>query len=408
MTGIVGWYILIFLHFLENYQFVLAAGNGSVVVTFHNIHNILNSNELVLLSFYTDWCRFSQLLQPVFEEAATEIHREFPEPGRVVLGRVDCDEEEDVANRFDITKYPTLKVARNGFVANKEYRGQRSVQAFVKFVEKELSDPIKEFTSIRVLKRAEAGDGLVVGYFENKLHPEYDTYRRAASLLRYECRYMAGFGNFTINLRPPGKNLLIFRADASTANHRDYYSEYSGNMTDFKDVANWIEEKCKPLVRELTFDNAEEFSEEGLPFVILFYNKHDMGPIQEFKAVVQSVLAKEKRVNFLSANGKLFIHPLFHMGKTLNDLPLIAIDSFRHMYSFPRFEDIHQPGKLQEFINDLFSGKLHIDFHRALEENEVKKIDPEHFPPVAHESKFKELLPSKHRYTLINRTRDEL
>ncbi|XP_017104246.2 endoplasmic reticulum resident protein 44 [Drosophila bipectinata] len=408
MAGFVGWYILVLFLFLKKSQVVLAAGNGSVVVTFHNIHEILNSNELVLLSFYTNWCRFSQLLQPIFEAAAREVHRKFPEPGRVVFGRVECEEEEDVSNMFDITKYPTLKVARHGFVSNKEYRGQRSVEAFVQYVEKELSDPIKEFTSIPELNSAEGGEGLVVGYFENKLHPEYDNFRKAASLLRYDCKYVVGFGNITENLRPPKQNLIIFRADASTANHREYYSEYSGNMNDFRDLVHWIREKCKPLVRELTFDNAEEFSEEGLPFVILFYNEDDTGPIQEFKAVVHKVLADEKRVNFLSANGKLFIHPLYHIDKTLEDLPLIAIDSFRHMYSFPRFEDIHQPGKLQQFINDLFSGKLHIDFHRAFEENEVKNIDPEDFPPVPHESKFKELLPSKHRYTLINRSRDEL
>lgn len=51
-----------------------------------------------------------------------------------------------ISSRFHITKYPTLKVIRNGQPAKREYRGDRSVDSFVKFVEKQLEDPIKEFT----------------------------------------------------------------------------------------------------------------------------------------------------------------------------------------------------------------------------------------------------------------------
>jgi len=40
-------------------------------------------------------------------------------------------------------------------------------------------------------------------------------------------------------------------------------------------------------------------------------------------------------VNFLVANGMKFTHPLHHLSKTANDLPVLAIDSFRHMYVWP-------------------------------------------------------------------------
>lgn len=39
-------------------------------------------------------------------------------------------------------------------------------------------------------------------------------------------------------------------------------------------------------------------------------------------------------VNALTADGIKFAHPLHHLGKSANDLPLIAIDSFKHMYLF--------------------------------------------------------------------------
>lgn len=64
-------------------------------------------------------------------------------------------------------------------------------------------------------------------------------------------------------------------------------------------------------------------------------------------------------VNFLIADGDRFAHPLHHLGKSQSDLPLIAIDSFRHMYLFPNFKDMYQPGKVKTFLADLYSGKLH-------------------------------------------------
>jgi len=39
------------------------------------------------------------------------------------MGKVDCDKESSVASRFHITKYPTLKIIRNGQPTKREYRG---------------------------------------------------------------------------------------------------------------------------------------------------------------------------------------------------------------------------------------------------------------------------------------------
>lgn len=50
-------------------------------------------NELVFINFYAQWCRFSNLLAPIFDKAADKIRAEFPEPGRVVMAKVDCDQE---------------------------------------------------------------------------------------------------------------------------------------------------------------------------------------------------------------------------------------------------------------------------------------------------------------------------
>ncbi len=131
----------------------------------------------------------------------------------------------------------------------------------------------------------------------------------------------------------------------------------------YDELSIWASDKCTPLVREITFENAEELTEEGLPFLILFHHPDDNESIKKFTDVVQNQLLEDKRktialllistktsnfcaliilenVNFLIADGIKFAHPLHHLGKSKEDLPLIAIDSFRHMYLFPKYEDM--------------------------------------------------------------------
>ena len=57
----------------------------------------------------------------------------------------------------------------------------------------------------------------------------------------------------------------------------------------------WASDKCTPLVREITFENAEELTEEGLPFLILFYAPGDDDAIKRYNDIVQRELLGDKR-----------------------------------------------------------------------------------------------------------------
>ncbi|XP_014224791.1 endoplasmic reticulum resident protein 44 isoform X1 [Trichogramma pretiosum] len=394
---------------------------GATPITQDNIDMTLASNELVFLNFYAEWCRFSNLLQPIFDEASEKVKQEFPQAGKVVMGKVDCDKESGVASRFHITKYPTLKVIRNGVPSKREYRGQRSVEAFVEFIKKQLQDPIKEFHQLSELQNLDDKKRMIIGYFDSKDVHEYDVFRRVATNLKDDCQFHVGFGmcskekcdigqHFTVldsskAMHPPGQPIIVFRSDKALSNDDD--ETYNGNIANYDDLNTWVQERCVPLVREITFENAEELTEEGLPFLILFHNPKDTESVKQYKSIVKSTLLDEKpNVNFLTADGIKFAHPLHHLGKSTSDLPLIAIDSFRHMYMFPKFEDMFVPGKLKSFLQDLYSGKLHREFHYGPDEPSNDNSLHQHGGPTSPpESTFKKLAPSKNRYTLL---RDEL
>ncbi|XP_042857047.1 endoplasmic reticulum resident protein 44-like [Penaeus japonicus] len=387
---------------------------GALQLDNSNFDQIIGNNELVFINFYADWCRFSNILAPTWDETADKVKEAFPDDGRVVIGKVDCDAQSSIASRFHITKYPTLKLLRNGQASKREYRGQRSAEAFASFIKEQLKDPIKEIESLEELNNIEETKRTVIGYFENKDVPEYEVFRKVATNLKEDCQFLAGFGEIVRSMHPPGESIIAFKAAVSRED-----DAFTGSLTSYDEMSIWATERCIPLVREITFQNAEELTEEGLPFLILFHAPDDTESMKRYTALVQEELADQKQnVNFLTADGVQFAHPLHHLGKSKNDLPLIAIDSFRHMYLFPDYNQAYLPGKLKAFLADLYSGKLHREFHygpdpetteepQQIEDKSggtaVPKKEKATTPP---ESTFKKLAPSKNRYTLLDK--DEL
>ena len=49
-----------------------------------------------------------------------------------------------------------------------------------------------------------------------------------------------------------------------------------------------------PLVREITFENGEELTEEGLPFMLLFHKPDDAENLKRYKDIVAKELYHEK------------------------------------------------------------------------------------------------------------------
>lgn len=94
-------------------------------------------------------------------------------------------------------------------------------------------------------------------------------------------------------MHPPGHPIIVFRSDKALSNDDD--ETYQGSLTNFDELNIWAQEKCVPLVREITFENAEELTEEGLPFLILFHDPKDSESVKQYKDIVTNTLIDEKR-----------------------------------------------------------------------------------------------------------------
>ena len=69
---------------------------------------VVKSEKPVLIDFYADWCGPCNAMAPVIEELAKELE------GKVKVGKINVDENPDIAVEYNVMSIPTLIVFKNG------------------------------------------------------------------------------------------------------------------------------------------------------------------------------------------------------------------------------------------------------------------------------------------------------
>lgn len=80
-------------------------------VTKSNFDSVKANDKPVLLDFYADWCGPCRMVSPIVDEIAEERND-------IVVGKINVDDDPELASKFGVFSIPTLVVLKNGEVAN--------------------------------------------------------------------------------------------------------------------------------------------------------------------------------------------------------------------------------------------------------------------------------------------------
>lgn len=83
-------------------------------ITDANFDQLASEGKPLVIDFWAEWCGPCRMVGPIIEELATEYD------GKVTIGKLDVDNNDDVVSKFGIRNIPTVLFIKNGEVVDKQ------------------------------------------------------------------------------------------------------------------------------------------------------------------------------------------------------------------------------------------------------------------------------------------------
>ncbi len=95
--------------------------------------DVMQSSLPVFVDFWAEWCGPCRMVSPVVEELATEYE------GKVNFVKVNVDEANELASKYNVFSIPTLAIIKNGQVVSQQV-GAASKESYKNMIDKALEN----------------------------------------------------------------------------------------------------------------------------------------------------------------------------------------------------------------------------------------------------------------------------
>ncbi|KAK5850205.1 hypothetical protein PBY51_014473 [Eleginops maclovinus] len=243
--------------------------DATLVLTTDNFDETVNNADIILVEFYAPWCGHCKSLAPEYEKAAKDLSQRSPP---IPLAKVDATVESEVASRFEVTGYPTIKIFRKGKMF--DYNGPREHRGIVDYMIEQAGPPSKQVQAVKQVQELikDGDDAVIVGVFSSEQDAAYEIYIEACNVLREDFTFRHSFSSEVAKLlkASPGQIVISqpekFHSKYEPASHTLTVED----STAVSQVQEFFRKHVIPLVgHRKPANDAKRYTKR--PLVVVYY-----------------------------------------------------------------------------------------------------------------------------------------
>lgn len=367
-----------------------ATEEGVYVLTDANFNDFVASKQFVLVEFYAPWCGHCKKLTPEYVKAAATL---LSENSEAVLAKVDATEQKDLATRFAIQGFPTLKFFTGSIENPVDFNGGRTDKDIVNWIKKRTGSVSEAITTAEELKAFTSKNQVAVVFFgESETDANWSAFKSLA--MSYDDLAFAHV--FNAELRT---------AENAAATNVVLYKHFDEKRNDFTGAVNaanlktFVDNHSFPTVMPFNDRAIQKVFQQGNPTLFLFSNGNEASVAAEAAFAQSAAENKGKIVFAISKPDDGFGHYqrlADYIGANTAQAPaLMLVHSSSEVLKYQFTASEITVATINAYVSDYLSGKL----QTYLKSEEI---------PATNDEPVKVLVGKTFDDIVINNTKDVL